>query len=361
MDFKFGKTAQDETQPEGAKEGNKQNALLVLLLVLVGGFSYLYFFTGLIRPQSAPKAVETPAPQVVKNPLPPRGGDAAKAAAQPAEAKKDIPVKGEAEKAPASKPAQAAVPAPAPAKEAVKQPAKPKEEPKKAAAPVPAAAEKKAAASPSDKKEAKAAPVKADDRKSAQPAAPADKKVEKAKAEGQKPAPQAAAKAAKPAAKPAKVDGESFGAGWTVVVGSYLLEDAMSLDMGKVRKAGLEPVVRPGGRKKTSMNRLLLAEYTDRATALAELDKLKRHTSDAFIIDQGTKHAVFAGSYLLDARAQSEKDRLAAAGFNLMLKRAEIAIPAKNLIVGPFADKQKADAAVALLKAAGLKVTVSHK
>jgi len=55
-------------------EKGKQNMLLVVLLILVAAFAYLYFFTGLIKPQEAQKPTEAPAPQVVKMPLPPHDG-----------------------------------------------------------------------------------------------------------------------------------------------------------------------------------------------------------------------------------------------------------------------------------------------
>ena len=52
MDFKFSKNS-DDSQQESPDEKRKQSTLLVLLLILVGGFAYLYFFTGLIKPQEA--------------------------------------------------------------------------------------------------------------------------------------------------------------------------------------------------------------------------------------------------------------------------------------------------------------------
>lgn len=69
-------------------------------------------------------------------------------------------------------------------------------------------------------------------------------------------------------------------------------------------------------------------------------------------------HMVYAGSYLLDARALSEKERLKAVGFNLTLKRADVSIPTKNLIAGSFADKKVADETLKKLRAAGVKATL---
>jgi cell division protein FtsN len=109
------------------------------------------------------------------------------------------------------------------------------------------------------------------------------------------------------------------------------------------------------------MNRLLLAEYTDRDSALVELSRLKRITSDAFIIDNADMHVVYAGSYLLESRAASEKERLTAAGFNLTIKRVDVTIPTKNLTAGSFADKGMADDVLKKLRAADVKATLSRQ
>ena len=148
---------------------------------------------------------------------------------------------------------------------------------------------------------------------------------------------------------------------WTLLAGNYALEETLSADMGRVRKSGFKPIVTPAGRKKTTMNRLLVSESNDRATAQSTLERLKHLTSDAFIIEQGGKFAVYAGSYLLSESARSEKKRLNAAGFPITVKHTEIAIPTQSLSVGPFSSKKGADAALARLRNAGIKATLSQK
>lgn len=147
---------------------------------------------------------------------------------------------------------------------------------------------------------------------------------------------------------------------WTVVMGPYLLEETMASDLTRVRKAGFSAKIQSTPRQKTAMNRLLLAQFDDRATAQAELDRLKRHTSDAFILEQGGKHAVYAGSYLLDSRAQSEKERLAAAGFSLTLKRTDVAVPSRRLVAGTYHDRVAAEMVQKKLKAAGVRSMLVH-
>lgn len=366
MDFKFSKGADDQIQIDGGAPKKNQSALLVLLLILVGGFSYIYFFTGLINPQPEPPAVPAPAPQAVKKPLPPRDGEpvvkkdvvpaetanAAKAAAapQPAAAsapavKKDTPPpKPAAPVAPvAAKPVTPNPPvkgAVAPQNSAAKAPEK-KEPVSLKGGEQKKADTKPVAVVPKSKEVGKAAEKKVEDRKQAV----SDQKVKKAAS-----------------AKQASFEGasvkESEKGSWTVQVGSYALEEALATDLVLVRKAGLEANVQSGARKKTPMNRLQSAEFSDREAAMQELAKMKKYTSDAFLVDNAGKFVVYAGSYLLDSRAASEKERLASAGFKLAIKRVDVAIPTKVLNAGTFSSKKSAEEALLKLKNAGLKATL---
>lgn len=339
MDFKFGKNSDDDQLQEAPGEKKNQRALLVLLLILVGAFTYIYFFTGLIKPQEAQKTAEAPvaASPAVKMPLPARDEEAAKPETKAPEK--------------AAPPAAKAAPAPAPAPSPAPTPAKPKEEPKKAATPKPAD-KKPVPVAVVDKKIEKAAEAKSEAKK---PAA-ADKKSATTAVTANKPASDDQVKP--DTAKKAKKSGPES---WLIVVGNYVLEEALSADMGRVRKAGLEPLVKPAVRKKTTMNRLFVSDFTDRASAHATLEKLKRQTSDAFVIEQGGTFVLYAGSYLQAEAANSEKERLKAAGFSTTIKHADIAIPAQSLSVGPFTSKKAADAALVKLKGAGIKATLSQK
>lgn len=364
MDFKFSKGSSDAAHQEPPAEKKNQSVLLVLLLILVGGFAYIYFFTGLIKPLETPKPAEAPAPQVVKMPLPAPASDTAADSKVKDQKVETAPPKAQTANAvPASVVAQPAAPAavavPA-AKTPAPQTAKPKQ-PASKAEPT-GQVEKKASPAPAaEKKEQKETAAKAADKKAAveKKQAPADKKV-------MQPAKNTVAesgvvKPKKVVAAAAATAKQGSGNVWTLLVGQYVLEEALSTDMGRVRKAGFEPVVKSGVRIKTAMNRLVLAEFADRTAAQSAIDKLKRHTSDAFMIEQNGKQVVYAGSYLLDARATSEKERLGAAGFSVTLRRAEIAIPSQSLSIGPFNDKKSADAALGKLKGAGIKATLIHQ
>ncbi|MBV5339394.1 MAG: SPOR domain-containing protein [Deltaproteobacteria bacterium] len=311
MDIKFSKDSGGSHPQEAPGEKKNQRALLLLLLILVGGFAYLYFFTDLIKPMEVQKTAEPPvaAPQIIKMPLPSRESDPAQQGTK-AQVK---PV-----------PPPAAKPVPAPAVKPVPAPAKLKDEPKKIAT-------------------AKPSGIKL------QPVPVKDKATHKA----------AITKVAekKTAAKAKSSSANS----WSLTAGNYVLEEAMSADMAHIRKAGFVPTIKPAARKRTTMSRLFVSEFDDRAAAKSTLEKLKRYTSDAFIIEQDRKFAVYAGSYLQAEAVNSEQKRLKGAGIATIVRHAEIAIPSNSLSIGPFKSKNAADAAINRLKKAGIKATLSQK
>lgn len=370
MDFKFSKGGKEDLTAEPAGEKKKMSGFMILILVWVGIMLALLVFNLMSKPQEASKPAD--ATQVVKMALPPRDGAAAKTSAKSSDEKKDAAVPPPAAPAqvaqavpvtpsqPVAKPKEdskkvepaksAAQPAAKPKEEARKaesakppvQPqAKPKEEPKKVE---PVKAPVQVAAKPREETK-RTEPVKVDTKKASaealpKPKAPSEKSETAAKAE-------------------AKLPGSANT--WSILVGSYVLEGPLATDMGRVRKAGFEPVIKPGAGKKSAMNRLFVSEFTDRADAQSALVKLKRHTSDAFIIDQAGKHTLYAGSYLLDDRAATEVERLSAAGYSVSLRRTEVSIPSRSLTLGPFNDKKAAETALGKLKAVGVKGTLTQK
>jgi hypothetical protein len=354
MDFKFSKDSDDQQLEAVPKQQKSQGALAVLLVILIGGFSYLYFFTDLIRPQGGSQPPPAAAPQVVKIPLPPRADDASVPAA-PATKKVDLPVAATPQAAPkpvqtaAAVPPAPAVPAAKPAPKVVAPPVKPVDKKVLPAAAPAAKPEQAASAAPVDHAAAGAA------KKAAVPPAPLPAPAKGVAAV--KPAPVAALKHSAADHEPDTTAEEGR---WSVLVGNYVLEETLSADMGRVRKAGFIPVVKSAARKKTHMNRLLFSEFSDRAAARAAFEKLKSHTSDAFILEKGGTYAVYAGSYMLAERVSSEKERLQAEGFPVTLQHSEVSIPAQSLTIGPFHGKKAASAAVKALKGAGIKASLIH-
>ena len=95
------------SRPMARKRETERTADSIIVLVAV--FAYIYFFTGLIKPEAEQKVAQAPASQVAKLPLPSADGTPAKADAGADAAKKDAA-------APAAKPEPApASPAAAPA------------------------------------------------------------------------------------------------------------------------------------------------------------------------------------------------------------------------------------------------------
>ena len=346
MDFKFSKDSGESQEQETPGEKKSQSALLVLLLILVGGFTYIYFFTNLIKPQDAVQTTtvipQTTKPQIVKMPLPTREAVPAKppsTAAEKAETQKTA-VAPAVKSAPAKPlPAPAPKPAPAPPKVAVSTATKPDN---KNTQPV-AVANKNLVKAP--------AAAKVDAKKTgtaAEKPAPANTK---------KPLVKETHKKSTPAVKTKGTPTES----WSLIVGNYVLEETLSADMAHVRKAGFQPTIKTAARKKSPMNRLFVSESSDLASERKTLARLKQHTSDAFIIEQGGKFAVYAGSYLQSESADAEKERLKAAGFTVTVKRTDIEIPSRSLSIGPFKSKKAALSAIGKLKKTGIKATLSQK
>lgn len=328
MDSKLNsETTEGEAQVQPQEKG-RQTGMLVLLLLLLGGFGYLYFFTGLIRPQEQPPAPQPP-PQVIKQPLPAR--DAAPADAAKTAEQKNQPA-----------PAAAAPVAPKPTVTKV------------AAAPVPKAEDKKPVPV---KPVAKPEPVKAAIApavKKPEPVKPAVqvKQAEKSDAEGK----AAKSKQTEPLRK-AAVAPKKHGP-WTVVAGLYVVEEVLAGDLAKVKKAGFSPLMTSGPKRPVAMNRLFYGEYSSKEEAQQAVEKLQRAAGSGFSAQRGSKHDVYAGSYAVLSGAQAEQQRLAAAGVKVSIKKAQVPLASRKLTAGTFTDRKAADDAVKKLKAAGIAAPV---
>jgi cell division septation protein DedD len=355
----------DDQMPE---KKSSQQLLLLLLLLLVLLFVYLYFFTGLIKPrgeQPKPAAV-TEAP--VKKPLPPRpevkGPEPAKPASpvatpavQPAQpAKPGAPA---AKPAVAGKEATPAKPA-AGAKEAA--PAKPAKETapiKTATGPKKAPPAKPAAAAGAKNAPATAAkPAPAPQHAKGAPAEAAPGKEPKTKA-AVKPASEAktAAKLAageKVAAAAKKTPSPAKPAAYTLEINGDLAESEIAPVLAKLKQAGITHVVKSTSQKGEPMHRLFLADFANRDEALEELERLKLAAPNAFMLKENGRYAVYAGSYLREAKAATEQIRLQAKGVQVLPKSATTPVAVTRVRAGAFADQAGADKAVKALKKAGL-------
>jgi len=383
----------DDQIPE---KKSSQQMLLLLLMLLIVLFGYLYFFTGLIKPrgeQPKPQPVAETTP--VKSPLPPRpeakSGQPAKPAAAPA-AKT-----AEQAAAPAAHPATPAAPGKpaAVAKEGATSKAAPSSNPsskevaaaKPAAGPKAAPAVKAAPAAPKPATVASAAPAAqvkpAKPAGSAAPAAPAKgaapatpakgaapgsvpaKEAKSATANAKKPESQSAAKTAaaqKPktvAAQKPKTAAKPASPAYHLEVDGDLAESEVGPVLAKLKQAGIAHVVKIKTQKGEPMHRLFLADFANRDEASEELERLKLAAPNAFMLKENARYAVYAGSYLREAKAANEQSRLLAKGVQLLLRSATAPVAVFKVHAGAFADQAGAERAAKTLKKAGLSAKVA--
>lgn len=341
---------------EPKREGGNTRLLLLVLLLLVAVFGYLYYFTGLIKPREEAKAPEAVQPAQVKQPIPPRPVEkpaetsaAAKPEEKKGEAAKPLADKGKPETS-KSAPAEPPQPAKAEGGQPKKEGAKPVVVAK--AAP-PGEQKKNGTASPEKGKGAAAEPSK---KEAKNDAAPPEKKktVAKEKTGKTKIASAAAAKKHAVAKKP-----ESKGTGeYTLRIGEYVVADAMERDKEKVQDSGFTPLVKEGPKKKEPMVRLFLGEFDDQESAKRELARLHDATVEGFVLNEGGKYRVYAGSYFLHERAVKEQKRLTALGIKPSLRKASVSVPTLLLTAGKFSNREDAVKAAAKLKLKGLRAAV---
>jgi type IV secretory pathway VirB10-like protein len=291
------------------ERGSSRNILLIALLILVAVFGYLYLFTDLIRSQEGSKTQPQQVTQV-KKPIPQRPDQGAPTQAQQPKAETGAP-----------KPTAQTPPPAAPAQQVAKPAAAPQPAP---AAPTPA----KPAATPQ--------PV-------AKPAAPAAAK------------PQAAAVATKP---PQKEQKKVSKAAYTILVGEFVLDKSIQHEKALLKKLGIGPVRQSTVKRLEPMTRLKLSAHNDREEAVAQLAKLKTVYGDGFMLPEGGKYIVYAGSFFLEGPAAKAQDRLYDKGFKTVMVKTKVPVPVVRLTAGGFASQEDAQKAVALLQKKGVKARI---
>lgn len=354
----------DDQMPE---KKTSQQLLLLLLLLLVCLFTYLYFFTGLIKPRGEQPTPQPVAEAPVKKPLPPRG---VQKGAQPAKPGAPVAVATTEEHKAAAPPARSAQPA-APAKEAAAtkpavgasgaKPAQPAAQAPQAKAAKPAAAAPQAkpaqpAAPAAQAKGTHPAAAPANEAKSA----PASEKKAAAKpaVEAKRASKPAAGEKTAAAAKKPQAPARPAAPAYTLEISGDLLESEMGPVMAKLKQAGITHVVKTKSHKGEPMHRLFLADFANRDEALEELERLKLAAPQAFMLKENGRYAVYAGSYLREGKATVEQDRLFEKGVKLLLKSATAPVAILKVRAGSFTDQAGADKAVKALKRAGIPAKV---
>jgi hypothetical protein len=342
---------EDDRIPE---KKSSQQLLLLLLLLLLAIFAYLYFFTGMIRPREIePKPQPAPV-AMVKKPLPPRLEQKGAPPATPVAKSATTGKEAETAAAPAKEANKPASPSAAKAAPAVK-PATPVSEAKavKPQAPAQQAKAEKPSAPP-----IKTAKPEAPAVKEAKPVAVSEKKpVAKAAAETKPVAKQAAGESGKTPHK-AKVTAKTAAPAYVLELKDDLAPSEIRPVMAKLKQAGIGHVVQTKSQKGEPMHRLFLADFGNRDEALEELERLKLATSDAFMLKENGRYAVYAGSYLRKAKATVEQDRLLAKGVKLLVKDATAPVAVVKVRAGSFADQASAEKAAKSLKKGGLSAKV---
>jgi cell division septation protein DedD len=131
--------------------------------------------------------------------------------------------------------------------------------------------------------------------------------------------------------------------------------------MAKVKRAGFKPATEKGTPRPTTMHRLLVGEYGDRAGADASLQRVKTAGGQGFALREGDHFAVYAGSFSVDSKAAQEKASLAAKGITTTMRTATVPMPVTRLTAGRFATREEAKRAADKLAKAGFKPTVSAR
>jgi hypothetical protein len=296
--------------------GSSQRFLLLVLLLLVAVFGYLYFFTGLIKPrQEAAKAPPEPSTQI-RHPLPPRPDQGEEKPAAPSKPVGEQPAQAKAEKSTPSATVPQAKPAAVP--------------PQKAPANVLKGEEK---------------PLHMEQVKTSSAPAPSAGAKQKAGLKQVAVATTAVKNAPKPAgaARLKAMPAEGKGA-FTLLIGDFALDREMKTSRIKLKKLGITPIEGKKIEKLEIMHRLFLADYNTHHAAEMELQILRKVVASAFILEQNSRYALYAGSYLHEWGAASEQKRLAGKGFKLSMQTAKVKIPINRVMAGSFtssADAQK--------------------
>jgi hypothetical protein len=128
--------------------------------------------------------------------------------------------------------------------------------------------------------------------------------------------------------------------------------------LAKLKFLGVGHVVEKATQKVEPMHRLFLADFGKRDEALEELSRLKLVSSDAFMLNENSRYAVYAGSYLRQTKAVLEQDRLLAKGVKLLIRSAAAPVVVVRVRAGRFADQAGAERGAKALQRKGVLARV---
>jgi len=347
----------------GGVGGSSAKGILLVLSALAVCFGYFYFFTDIFRSKDEIAGQRDIVSSEVTKAMPVRSS----ALAQPAGAGAAAPSPPDA--APPQPPAdqvkqQPAATAQAAGAKAKESPASPQA---KAPAVKPMDVQKQlpAAKTAVSKPPVKAASAKAAE-KPAQPGAPVQKsssvKPGGSGKAGAAPVQTAGLPKSGTAAAPAQTAAVKTAEGaFTLVVGTYVLKSSMAGDKAKLERSGIKPVSVVSGKRNEPMNRLHVADFGTQAEAQAELSRVRAASSDAFVLKENGRYAVYAGSYYAYERAIEVRDQLQVKGINPTIRKSVTPVSAYTLTAGSFSSREAALEEAARLKKLGFKPFVAAR
>ena len=142
---------------------------------------------------------------------------------------------------------------------------------------------------------------------------------------------------------------------YTLRIGEYVTPQAMEKATRKIKKAGLEPLVEQGAKKKGPIIRLSVGDYPTPEAAKKLLNKLREAKVDGFSLLGGDKrYHVYVGSYSDEKSAAEEGSRLATLGIKPSMKRVVVPVPTFRLTAGSFPTRAAAMAGAEVLEKQGV-------
>lgn len=142
---------------------------------------------------------------------------------------------------------------------------------------------------------------------------------------------------------------------FSVSVGPFISDDEVTQAVSQLQELGFQPE-KTQGRGMVMMIRLLEGTYSP-AVARRHLQKLKNNVKSAFLLPQGNKLSVFAGSFHQEKRAAKLRDELAAKNIDVTLVDGHVEMSGTKLVVLQ-ADRKTAQEVADHLSELGLKTGI---
>ncbi|MDA3903292.1 MAG: hypothetical protein PF441_07595 [Desulfuromusa sp.] len=145
---------------------------------------------------------------------------------------------------------------------------------------------------------------------------------------------------------------------FTVTVGPFINDDELQQAMSRLQEFGFQPQKKPG-RGQVTMIRLLEGIYPEKEARM-HLVTLKEVTKTAFLLPDGKKLAVYAGSFHQEIGARQLQAELAHEMINVALVDSKITMNG-TMLTALQADQQTAREVAAHISSLGLQTQVIEK